>query len=115
METYGIHVLSNYRNIKEYLDLFLTYVTKSGKASEGFDGNRKRLITILYNKNDTPYLFFELDIIELVDRELYEWGIKPERTAKFDGFQSAAEFVDSGVIHKSIQKNSNLDTIVNDN
>ncbi|AJF63008.1 MAG: hypothetical protein QT11_C0001G0880 [archaeon GW2011_AR20] len=115
MEKYGIHVLSNYRNIKEYLDLFLTYLAKSGKASEGFDGNRKRLITISRDKNENPYLLFDLDMIELVDRELYRWGIKPEHTAKMDYFQSAEKFIESGIIHKLIQKNSSLDLIVNDN
>ena len=104
MEENYLAVLSRFNHQEGYLDLALKGLIKSGLASNGFDGNREQLITILYDGNDNPYLLFNARYFEEVKAELKRRIIVAEGGFKIDSIDSFEKGLNSK-IHGKIQKN----------
>lgn len=110
MEESYLIVLSRFNHQEGYLDLALNSLIESGLASTGFDGNRERLITTLYDGDDNPYLLFNAKHLKDVKKELKKRFIRIEGGFKIGSVGSFKSCLDSK-IHSEIQRNYTLELL----
>ena len=103
MEENYLAVLSAYNHQEGCLNLALQGLIKAELASEGFNGNREHLITILYDENNNPYLLFNAKHLERVKEELKKRKIKAEGAFKSDDMGALVDSLYAEV-HSEIQK-----------
>ena len=103
MENFYLLVLSRFKNQESYLNIALEKLVSEGVAGSGFDGDETHLITILYDKKNSPYLLFRTEYADEVKNELTKRLIIPEGWFEIDSLSKLEGALNSD-IHNEIQK-----------
>ncbi|MEK6907240.1 MAG: hypothetical protein AABW45_01815 [Nanoarchaeota archaeon] len=106
-EIYCIAALSGYNHQEGYLDIMLRKLYLENKATFGYDPYDERLVRILFDEMDNPYLLYKLSNKDLVEAELRKKIIIPEIVhEEFSNLHSIADFIDKDNLHDKIQQDS---------
>jgi hypothetical protein len=108
MKEYYLAVLTSNIKREEFISMMLTDLVREGKAVEGFDGNKRTIMEILYDKNDNPCLLFETSKFNEVSEELQKRGIFPKYLVTISKFLDIFKITDENSynsLNKTFNKN----------
>jgi hypothetical protein len=103
MDEFVLEIMSRYENNEGYLDIALKDLVKSGIASEGINEDERKLIEILFDKHDNPYLLYKKKDYDKVGEELTKRTII-SNTYIQGNLIKLINYVDKGRLHEEVQK-----------
>jgi len=103
MSKFILDLVCKHENNEGFLEIALKSLIKDGIASEGIDGDNRKLIEILQDEHDNFYLFYKKEDYDLVQNEILKRNILSEFYLENDPI-TLVRWVDKGNLHEQMQE-----------